>query len=179
MSQETLALYANQDAVHLANSMWASAAVIQDFVRVAESQMIIGTPDQSTLWGSGVGTFINVSDESAGYTYHSGGCAVGLQHAFTETFRAGFALGQNFGSYTSEDRRTEIEQMGIMPALTAQYVHMQGKNSFSLSAHIAYGMMENEADTCVGGNAALPGRAEWDDTVFSGGLRAAWNGIFR
>ena len=100
---------------------------------------------------------------------------MGLQHAFTESFRAGFALGQNFGTYTSEDRLTDIEQMGIMPALTAQYVSMQGKNSFSLNAHVAYGMMENEAKTCVGGMASMPGRAEWDDTVFSGGLRAAWN----
>lgn len=172
VSEEALAMLANKDSVHLANTMWASAAVVQDFARMAESQSMIGNAEQTTWWGGAFGTFQHVSEEGKGYTYSSGGYGVGLQHAFSDCFRAGFGLGQSFGTYSAHRNGTEVDQMAIMPILTAQYISMQGQDSFSLNAHLAYGNVENEARTI---NSALPGTAEWDDTVFSGGLRAAWN----
>lgn len=172
VSEEALAMLANQDSVHLANTMWASAAVVQDFARMAESQNIIGVPGQTTWWAGAFGTFQHVADDAAGYTYNSSGYGAGLQHAFNDNFRAGFGLGQSFGTYSARRNGTEVKQMAIMPILTAQYVKMQGKNSFSLNAHLAYGDVENEADTI---NSGLPGTAEWSDTVISGGIRAAWN----
>lgn len=172
VSEEALAMLANKDSVHLANTMWASAAVVQDFARMAESQSMIGNAEQTTWWAGAFGTFQHVSEEGKGYTYNSGGYGVGLQHAFTDCFRAGFGLGQSFGTYSARRNGTEVDQMAIMPILTAQYVSMQGQDSFSLNAHLAYGSVENEARTI---NSGIPGTAEWDDTVFSGGLRAAWN----
>lgn len=172
VSEEALSLLANKDSVHLANTMWASAAVVQDFARLAESQSMIGNAEQTTWWGGAFGTFQHVSEEAKGYTYNSGGYGVGLQHAFSGSFRAGFGLGQSFGTYSARRNGTEVDQMAIMPILTAQYVSMQGQNNFSLNAHLAYGNVENEANTL---NTGIPGTAEWNDTVFSGGLRAAWN----
>ena len=172
VSEEALAILANKDSVHLANTMWASAAVVQDFARLAESQSMIGNAEQTTWWGGAFGTFQHVSDEAKGYTYNSGGYGVGLQHAFSDSFRAGFGLGQSFGTYSARRNGTEVDQMAIMPILTAQYISMQGQDSFSLNAHLAYGSVENEAETI---NLGMPGTAEWDDTVISGGLRAAWN----
>ncbi len=172
VSEDALAMLANKDSVHLANTMWASAAVVQDFARLAESQSMIGNAEQTTWWGGAFGTFQHVSDDTKGYTYNSSGYGVGLQHAFSDSFRAGFGLGQSFGTYSARRNGTEVDQMAIMPILTAQYVSMQGQNSFSLNAHLAYGNVENEAETI---NLGMPGTAEWDDTVISGGLRAAWN----
>lgn len=159
------------EAVHMANTMWASAAVVQDFARLAESQSMIGMPNQSTWWAGAFGSFINVSDYASGFRYDSAGYAVGLQHAFTESFRAGFALGQSFGTYSARGGAVEVEQMGIMPGVTAQYVRKYGQNSFGLNAHIACGIVENEAEMY-----GIPsGTAEWDDTVLSTGIRASWN----
>ena len=133
---------------------------------------MIGNAEQTTWWGGAFGTFQHVSDDTKGYTYNSGGYGVGLQHSFSDSFRAGFGLGQSFGTYSARRNGTEVDQMAIMPILTAQYISMQGQNSFSLNAHLAYGNVENEAETI---NSGIPGTAEWNDTVFSGGLRAAWN----
>lgn len=172
LSEEALmANLLGAEAVHMTNTMWASAAVVQDFARMAESQSMLGMPGQSTWWAGAFGSFINVSDNVSGFRYDSAGYAIGLQHAFTESFRAGFALGQSFGTYSARGNGLEVEQMGIMPGVTAQYVRMYGQNSFSLNVHIACGIVENEAEVY----GARSGTTEWDDTVLSTGIRASWN----
>lgn len=172
LSEEALSMLAGKDCVHMANTMWAAAAVMQDFARLAESQAMIGTPGQTTWWGGAFGTFLHVSDDTAGYDFNSGGYGIGLQHAFTESFRGGLAFGQSFGTYTAKNNPTEVDQEAIMPVLTAQYVRQMGDNSFSLNAHMGYGMVDNEARTMIANSA---GEADWKESVFSAGLRASWN----
>lgn len=172
VNKAALAALMDSNAANVANTMWASANAVQEFARTAESQFLVGMPGQTTFWGGALGSFMDVSGD-AGFTCNMGGYAVGLQHAFTESFRAGFAFGQSFGSFKSDDDQLKADQTALMPALTAQYVTPLSKeSSLSISGHIAYGTVENEADTY---QAATTGKAEWDDKVLNIGVRAAWN----
>ncbi len=172
VSKTALATLTDSNAASVANTMWASANAVQEFARTAEHQFLVGMPGQTTFWGAALGSFMDISGD-AGFTSNMGGYAVGLQHAFTESFRAGFAFGQSFGSFTAEDDLLKADQTALMPALTAQYVTPLSKvSSLSISGHIAYGTVENEADTYQAGTA---GKAEWDDKVLNIGLRATWN----
>lgn len=172
VNKAALAALMDSNAANVANTMWASANAVQEFARTAESLFLVGMPGQTTFWGGALGSFMDISGD-AGFTSNLGGYAVGLQHAFTESFRAGFAFGQSFGSFKSDDDQLKADQTALMPALTAQYVTPLSKeSSLSISGHIAYGTVENEADTY---QAATTGKAEWDDKVLNIGVRAAWN----
>ena len=172
VNKAALAALMDSNAANVANTMWASANAVQEFARTAESQFLVGMPGQTTFWGGALGSFMDTSGD-AGFTSNLGGYAVGLQHAFTESFRAGFAFGQSFGSFKSDDDQLKADQTALMPALTAQYVTPLSKeSSLSISGHIAYGTVENEADTY---QAATTGKAEWDDKVLNIGVRASWN----
>lgn len=172
VNKAALAALMDSNAANVANTMWASANAVQEFARTAESQFLVGMPGQTTFWGGALGSFMDISGD-AGFTSNLGGYAVGLQHAFTESFRAGFAFGQSFGSFKSDDDQLKADQTALMPALTAQYVTPLSKeSSLSISGHIAYGTVENEADTY---QAATTGKAEWDDKVLNIGVRASWN----
>ena len=172
VNKAALAALMDSNAANVANTMWASANAVQEFARTAESQFLVGMPGQTTFWGGALGSFMDISGD-AGFTSNMGGYAVGLQHAFTESFRAGFAFGQSFGSFKSDDDQLKADQTALMPALTVQYVTSLSKeSSLSISGHIAYGTVENEADTY---QAATTGKAEWDDKVLNIGVRASWN----
>lgn len=172
VSKAALAALMDSNSANVANTMWASANAVHEFARTAENQFLVGMPGQTTFWGAGVGSFMDVSGDQ-GFTSNFGGYAVGMQHAFTETFRAGLAFGQMFGDFKSEDKQLKVDQQSLMPALTAQYVTPLSKtSSLSVSGHIAYGVVENEADTYQVGTT---GKAEWDDEVFNIGVRVSWN----
>lgn len=172
VNKSALAALMDSNSANVANTMWASANAVQEMSRTAEHQFLVGMPGQTTFWGAGMGSFMNVSGDN-GFTSNMGGYAVGLQHAFTQDFRAGFALGQSFGDFTADDNQLKVEQEVLMPTLTAQYVTVLNKtSSLSVSGHIAYGEVSNEAETYQTGTS---GKAEWDDKVFNIGIRAAWN----
>lgn len=172
VNKGVLSALMDRNSANVANSMWASANAVQEMARVAEGQFLIGMPGQTTCWGAGLGSFMEVSGDS-GFTCNMGGYAVGMQHAVTESFRIGVALGQVFGSFKSDDDQLKVDQMALMPTLTAQYVTpMSQTSSLSISGHISYGEIENEADTYQPGTV---GRAEWDDAVFNIGVRTSWN----
>ena len=172
VSKAALAALMDSNSSNVANTMWASASAAQEMARTAEHQFLVGMPGQTTFWGAGVGSFMNVSGEQ-GFTSNFGGYAVGMQHAFTEKFRAGLAFGQMFGDFKSDDDQLKVEQTAMLPTLTAQYVTPLSKtSSLSVSGHLTYGVVENEADTCQAGTT---GKAEWDDEVLNLGLRVAWN----
>lgn len=170
VSEEALAALNADGAWDFANTLWASTAVVRDFVRSAEQQAIIGMPGQTTMWGGAIGSFVDMQD---GFTYNGGGYAVGVQHAFTEKLRAGVALGQSFGTFKSDDDYLESSQMGIMTAATMQYVTpiQQGKSYMGISGHVGFGCVENDADTW---NGFSRGKAEWDDTVYNVGFSIDW-----
>ena len=172
VSKAALAALMDSNAANVANTMWASANAVQEMARTAEHQFLVGMPGQTTFWGAAMGSFMNVSGDH-GFTSNMGGYAVGLQHAFTQEFRAGFALGQSFGDFKSDDNQLKVDQEAIMPTLTAQYVAaINNTSSLSVSGHIAYGEVSNEAESYQAG---APGTAEWNDQVFNIGIRAAWN----
>lgn len=172
VSKAALAALMDSNSANVANTMWASANAVHEFARTAENQFLVGMPGQTTFWGAGVGSFMDVSGDQ-GFTSNFGGYAVGMQHAFTETFRAGLAFGQMFGDFKSEDKQLKVDLQSLMPALTAQYVTPLSKtSSLSVSGHIAYGVVENEADTYQVGTT---GKAEWDDEVLNIGVRVSWN----
>lgn len=172
VSKAALAALMDSNSANVANTMWASANAVQEMARTAEHQFLVGMPGQTTFWGAGMGSFMDVGGKQ-GFTSNAGGYAVGLQHAFTQSFRAGVALGQSFGDFKSDDNQLRVDQMALMPTLTAQYVTPLTKSSsLSIAGHIAYGVVENEADTYQAGTV---GKAEWDDQVLNIGVRAAWN----
>lgn len=172
VSKAALAALMDRNSANVANTMWASANAVHEFARTAENQFLIGMPGQTTLWGAGIGSFMSASG-SQGFTSNSGGYAVGMQHAFTEAFRAGVALGQIFGNFKSDDNQLKVDQSTFVPAFTAQYVTRISKSSsLTVNGHIAYGEVENEADTYQLGSV---GKAEWKDKVFNVGVRVAWN----
>ena len=172
VSKAALAALMDSNSSNVANTMWASASAAQEMARTAEHQFLVGMPGQTTFWGAGVGSFMNVSGDQ-GFTSNFGGYAVGMQHAFTEKFRAGLSFGQMFGDFKSDDDQLKMEQTAMLPTLTAQYVTPLSKtSSLSVSGHFTYGVVENEADTCQAGTT---GKAEWDDEVLNLGLRVAWN----
>ena len=172
VSKAALAALMDSNSANVANTMWASANAVQEMVRTAENQFLVGMPGQTTFWGAGLGSFMDVGGKQ-GFSSHAGGYAVGMQHAFTEKFRAGFAFGQMFGNFQSDDNQLKADQKALVPMLTAQYVTKTGKmSSVTVSGHVAYGMVENEADTY---QAATAGHAKWDDEVLNIGARVAWN----
>lgn len=172
VSTDALAALLDSNAANIANTMWASANAVQEVVRTAEHQFLVGMPGQTTFWGAAMGSFMDVSGEQ-GFTSNMGGYAVGVQHAFSEGFRAGFALGRSFGSFKSEDAQLKADQAALMPVLTAQYVSsLNQTSSLTVSGHMGYGDVSNEADTYQAGTI---GKAEWDDRVLNIGVRAAWN----
>lgn len=172
VNEQVLAAMMDSNASNVASTMWASANVVQELARTAENQFLVGMPGQTTFWGAAIGTFMDVGGDY-GFRYNAGGYAVGVQHAFTEGFRAGFAFGQTYGDFTSDDEQLKVDQKSLIPALTAQYVCKTGKMStMTVSGHVAYGTVENTGDFYQTGNS---GKAEWDDTVLNVGIRAAWN----
>lgn len=172
VSKAALAALMDSNSANVANTMWASANAVQEMARTAEHQFMVGMPGQTTFWGAAMGSFMDISGNQ-GFTSNMGGYAVGLQHAFTEKFRAGFALGQSFGTFKSDDDQLKADQSALMPVLTAQYVSPLDKtSSLTVSGHVAYGTVANEADTYQAGTI---GKAEWDDQVLNIGVRAAWN----
>ncbi len=172
VSKAALAALMDSNSANVANTMWASANAVHEFARTAENQFLIGMPGQTTFWGAGIGSFMNVGGDQ-GFTSNAGGYAVGLQHAFTEKFRAGVAFGQMFGDFQSDDKQLKVDQKALMPAFTAQYVTKTGKiSSVTVNGHVAYGMVENEAETYQAGTS---GKADWDDEVLNIGARVAWN----
>lgn len=172
VSKAALAALMDSNSSNVANTMWASANAVQEMARAAENQFLVGMPGQTTFWGAGVSSFMDVSGDQ-GFTSNFGGYAVGMQHAFTEKFRAGLAFGQMFGDFKSDDDQLKVDQTAMLPMLTAQYVTPLSKtSSLSVSGHLSYGEVENEAETCQAGTT---GKAEWDDEVLDIGLRVAWN----
>lgn len=170
VSEEAKAVLEADGVWDYANTLWASAAVMRDFVRSAEQQAIIGMPGQTTAWGGAIGSFVNMQD---GFTYNGGGYTVGMQHAFTEKFRAGVALGQSFGSFKSDSDLMKSDQMGIMTAITTQYVTTcnNGKSYWGISSHLGYGSIENDASYW---NGYSQDKAKWDDSMVSAGVRLDW-----
>ena len=172
VSKAALAALMDSNASNVANTMWASANAIKEMTRTAENQFLVGMPGQTTFWGAAMGGYMDVSSKQ-GFSCNVGGYAVGLQHAFTGKFRAGMAFGQSYGNFKSDDNQLRVDQMSLIPTMTAQYVTPLTKtSSLSVSGHLAYGVVENEGDTYQTGT---KGEAEWDDQVFDIGIRASWN----
>ena len=172
VSKAALAALMDSNSANVANTMWASANAVQEMARTAEGQSIIGMPGQTTWWGAGMGSFMDISG-GQGFTSNAGGFAVGIQHAFTESFRFGVALGGMFGDFRSDDKQLKVQQESVLPVLTAQYVTaLDTTSSLTVSGHIAYGEVSNDADTYQAGTV---GSAKWDDSVLNIGVRTSWN----
>lgn len=154
-----------------ADTMWASRALVRDFAHTAEQQMVIGAPGQTTVWGAALGSFVHMNG-GEGFIAENGGGAVGVQHAFTEHFRAGVALGQSFGSFRTKDHFLDVDQRGTMFGATAQYVgNAQHGVSAAFNGHISFGSVRNEGTFDYGEGYCT--ESNWDDRVLSVGSRAS------
>lgn len=170
-----VAALASQGGANIANALWASTNTVQNFARHALAQL--QQAGSSHVWVSGLGSFIDLGPDgqTKGFRYNGGGYAVETDYACTETFSAGFALGQEFGRFKSDDYQTRIRQESLMAGLHAQYREELGeRETAGISAYVTFGTVENKADTSVGGDAALPGHGSWDDTVWTFGLKGEW-----
>lgn len=166
LDEEIVFMLTSDESYNVANTMWGSTMILRDFVRTAETQAIIGRPGETTYWAGVFGTYLDTSDHGAGFTCNATGFAVGMQHAFTDHFRAGLSLGNSFGDFKSEDGTLDVEQQAIMPAFTAQYVMpLDKKSSLILNGHLAYATVENKAKDGT----------TWNDDSVSVGLRAGWS----
>jgi len=170
-----VAALAGQDGANIANALWSSANTVQNFARHALDQL--QQPGSGHVWVSGLGSFMDLGADGqiSGFRYNGGGYALGSDYACTETFSAGIALGQEFGRFRSDDHQARIRQESLMAGLYARYrEELDERRAVGVSAYAAFGTVENEADTSVGGEATLPGHGSWDDTVWTFGLKGEW-----
>ncbi len=162
------------DGSAIANTLWSSTSAVRSFARVATAQL--ATPPVEvggvTVWGSALGDYVSMS----GFRSNAHGYAVGADKQFCPHVRTGIALGQMFGDFTADRGLASVEQDSVMVGLYSEYLRELDKtNIISFTSYAAYGRVENDADTRVGGSAELPGTASWDDDVFSLGTRIEWN----
>ena len=169
VGDEALAALAGSHGTQVANTMWASTSLLNDFADMAEARLA-GKMEEGTTaaWAGGLGSFQRETEHAAGYTYNGGGYALGVQHAFMRDFAAGVAFGQSFGHFEARDNSLKARQRGVMPAITARYRANSGKGAVNpvVTAHVAYGDMKYKADTY----GLLPGHAEWTDRTLSAGI---------
>lgn len=175
VNPSAVAALAGGDGANIANALWSSTNTVRNFARHALSRL--QAADGSHVWVSGLGSFLNMGadGEASGFRYNGGGYAVGADYAWTEKFCAGVALGQEFGRFKTDDHQARIKQESLMTGLYARYQEpLKEREYLTFSGYVAFGTVENKADTSVGGVASLPGHAKWDDTVWTFGLQGEW-----
>ena len=153
----------------VANTLWASAGIVADMAGLAEERLAAPMQEGATqVWAGGLGFFQRETQELRGYTYNGGGYAVGVQHAFSQSFAAGLSFGQSFGHFKAKDDSLTARERGIMPALTARYRCQGNKVAHILSGHVAYGDLRYTGDL----RGESPSRMRWTDHALSAGLTA-------
>ncbi len=163
------------DAARLANGLWSSTGVVQDF-----GSSLLDRPDRGCgrqLWGMGLGSFSHMSSQagSPGYDFNGGGYAVGADTCL-ENGRSslGVSFGQIFGN--NKSGMTRIHQRSLMGALYARHDSHSGEagRRTVLDAYAAYGRVHNSARSSMFSNGMERSRGRWSDDVFALGLRASW-----
>ncbi len=159
------------NASALVNTLWSSTSAVRTFARHASSQLSSPAGENGvSVWGSALSDFVSMS----GLRSHAFGYAVGADKQFCPHVRAGLALGQMFGDYTAESGLAEVEQNSMMLGLYGEYARkLNQRLGLSVTGSAAYGRVENDANTRLPGSA--PGKASWDDDVFTAGFRVNAN----
>lgn len=162
------------DASRMADTLWSSTGTVASFVRTAASQARWQGAQGVQFWAAGLGDFMSMGGENGlgGFDYSGGGYAVGGNVRVAEGSVVGAAVGQMFGSHKTDDNLLNDKQRATMFSIYGVAAVSSGKNPVLLSADFGYGSVSHTADTHVGGDAATPGRAKWDDDVFAFGLQA-------
>jgi len=162
------------DASRLADTLWSSTGTVASFARTAASQARWLGAQGVQFWAAGLGDFMSMGGENglSGFDYSGGGYAVGGSVRVAEGSVVGAAVGQMFGSHKTDDNLLNDKQRATMFSVYGVAAVSAGKNPVLLSADFGYGSVSHTADTHVGGDAATPGRAKWDDDVFTFGLQA-------
>jgi len=162
------------DRINVANTLWTSTSVVKSFAKHALSQASTSNVGDTNIWGSGLGDFMDMSG-SNGFSFSSGGYAIGVDQVVSEGLRLGISLGQTFGKFTSDDGQLKDDQKSIMLAIYSQYkMELSDKQSIGLSSYFAYGSVDNSSTSRIANNANLAGKADWSDTVFSFGTKLEW-----
>ncbi len=174
LASAAVADVATGDASRLADTLWSSTGSVASFARIAASQARWQSAQGVQFWVAGLGDFLNMGSEGelSGFDYSGGGYAVGGSVRVTKDIVAGAAVGQMFGRHQTDDHLLNDKQRATMFSLYGTAEVPAGKSPVLLSADFAYGSVSHTADTHVGGDAATPGRAKWDDDVFTFGLQA-------
>ncbi len=163
------------DASRLANGLWSSTGVMQDYTAALFDRPIRGRGRQ--LWGMGLGSFSHMGSQggNSGFDFKGGGYAVGADTGLSDGRTAvGLSFGQLCGSNKSGMSR--IRQNSLMGALYSRYDSHAGEpgRRMVLDAYAAYGRVHNRARSSMFGNGYDRSSGRWSDDVFAVGLRASW-----
>lgn len=173
---KALARFSRGDASLLADTLWSSASALRSFAGVCAGSNRLG--QNGTFWVSGLGNFSHMSAEAgvSGYDFKSSGYAVGATANLAEKTAVGIALGQSFGKHESGNKMLRDDIDCNMVSFYGHHTEVLGKTgSITFQAFAAYACAENNADTHIRGNAAIPGKAVWDDDSVTFGMQASWN----
>lgn len=176
LNEAAFARFVAGDAALLADTLWSSAGSLRTFAGICASSNRLG--EQGTFWASGFGNFSNTSSKKglSGYEFRNSGFAVGATANLAERSSVGIAIGQAYGKHTSDNNLLRDDIDSTMFSLYGTHTQgLGGGDSLTIQGVLAYGSAENKADTHRYGNAALPGKAKWDDDLFTIEVQAAWN----
>lgn len=171
-------LQAGNDASLIADTLWSSVSSVVSFARTAVSQSRLSGNGSSRHWVSGLGYFTSMSSANtfSGFSYKGGGYAVGSDFTPGSNFTVGAAFGQMFGTHKSNDNLLSDKQRALMLAFYGNCRKELGcENTLDVSGYFTYGSVDHTAGTHVGGSLQTPGRARWDDNVYTFGILADWN----
>ncbi len=177
LDREALRETLRQDAARLANGLWSSAGVVQDYTAALFNRPRRNAGQQ--LWGMGLGSFAHMRSHGGnpGYDFNGGGYAFGADGCLHEgRTLLGASFGQLYGSNKSGDGLTRIRQNSLMGSLYARYDSHAGEpgRRMLLDAYAAYGRVHNRARSSLYSTGAERSSGRWGDDVFALGLRASW-----
>lgn len=174
LTRNAVDYFVRYGAADLLNTLWTSTGTVQDFARKAASQLDVARrvehEEGISLWGAGLGYFTSMSG-AQGFSYDSGGYAVGCDAVLLPQARVGAAFGQTFGTFRA-DSAAKVDQDALMFSLYGSADKKLGDRlTLRTSAYAAYGSVDNDARTRY--TDGTPGRAQWEDDVWTFGLEAA------
>ncbi len=176
LDRESLQRILANDASRLANGLWSSTGIVQDYATALLNRP--GCARRNHVWGMGLGSFSHMRGQggSSGFDFSGGGYALGADAAVQERTTMGLSFGQLYGTNKSTDHQTRIRQNSLMGSLYARYDSQactEGRRMV-LDAYATYGRVRNRARSAMFANGVERSTGHWWDDVYALGLRASW-----
>lgn len=162
VNQALLAALLADNGGDLANTMWSSARLLEDFAAMSTSQLAVVSEGETHAWLNGTSSHMDMGG-TRGFRYHGGGGTVGVAQGFGSGVSAGISLGYSEGTMKADSGKVRDEQESTALSLHGQYVRLTERAAHRFTAYVAYGFTEHEADTQVAGSCASP---SWHDNAY-------------